>query len=515
MPEMALRVTLGAGPADLLKAAILEGIIVALPSGAVGACLTVVGVSIFRRAAPAGMFPRMDQVGVDPRVLFFVVLAALLAAGIACAVPVATLPHRDPAAALSQHSGGRPAAFRGGKRRPFGRVLVAAQGALATVLLVAAALMGRSIWMLSKVRTGFSPKSLLQGTVVRPRGVINNAAAWNPRRNFELWHELIRRINAVPGVASAALAAPGTYGQDVPCLFSVPGSLMSDASGMADAQYLNVTPRYFRTLGIPILYGRPFRDSDSLGSQGVAIVNRTLVRLYFGGADPLGREIILAHGREARRHQLEIVGVVPDINIAGAGPLAQPQIYTTLLQTPVPAVGLLARVGDRYAQTIPALRAAVSSVSSNLQLEKVAPLPEIIFRTLFARPRFLLLLLSVFGILALLLVFAGVYAVASLAARHNVRETAIRLALGARRRDVLGPILREAAYTGLWGVAGGILVSVSLDRFVRAWVFGVQPTDAIALATAGGIVLLANILAGCIPALAALRLRPAEALRIE
>jgi predicted permease len=278
------------------------------------------------------------------------------------------------------------------------------------------------------------------------------------------------------------------------------------------ADFRIATPQYFATMGIPLKRGRAFDDRDRDGAEGVAIVNEALARRLWPDGDPLGQTILVADGRtpEART----VVGVVGDVRHHGLDREPEPEIYRPACQAYWPFFGLVVRVGTADPSLPDALRAAVSSLDGDLPLTDVRWLDDRATQSLAWR-RSSTALLGVFAGAAVLLAFFGLYSVVSYTVAQSVREIGVRMALGARPRDVGRAFLTRGAVLAAWGVAAGLALSAALAGLLKALLFGVAPLDPATYAAVTCLTLLVTVAATLAPALAAARVNPTTALRAE
>ncbi len=269
-------------------------------------------------------------------------------------------------------------------------------------------------------------------------------------------------------------------------------------------------PDYFEVMGMPVLRGRPFRATDRAGSPPVAVVNRTLVRRFFDGEDPVGQRVKL--GRGERALTAEVVGIVGDVRPTALDSDPRPEIYVPYAQTATGSVTLVVRTAGDPAGLIPSLREVVWQVDERQAVYHAGTLESMVADTLVER-RFNLVLLAAFSLAALVLAGVGIYGLIAFSMRQRVQEIGVRLALGARPADVVALVVREGARLALPGVALGLTGSLLLTRFLEHMLYGVTPTDPATLAGVTMLMLAVSLVAAYVPARRAAALDPVETLR--
>ncbi len=454
---------------------------------------------------PQALVPFLDKVAVDGRVLLFALALSVFSGALFGLAPARHATRLDLVQVLRE--GGR-----GGQRaaaRRLRQALVVAEVALAVVIASGAGLLLRSLASLSQVEPGFDAARTLKF-----RMSLRGEEFQSPASRIAFFEELVRRLEAVPGVASASMvsfepppvvagAAFGAVRLEIP---GVPETPASAPSAVARA----VMPGYFETLRIPILRGRGIGREDSASSRRVAVVSELMARRHFPDVDPIGRRFAVSGPRP---QPMEIVGVVGDILTGGADPAPQPMFYVPHAQNPLAVMSAVMRVpeGDAMAPARAAERIAWS-LSRSTNVYAMETLDRRI-ADLGWRTRFSAFMLSGFAALALGLGALGNYAVVSYTVQQQRGEIGLRLALGARAEDVLALVFRGSLRPVLAGLLLGWLASVAATRGFAGLLYGVAPGDPL---TAGGVslLLIAVAAAACLgPALRASRLDPQAALR--
>jgi predicted permease len=501
--EMAVRRALGAGTLRLLRLVVAEQLVVAVAGAALGIVLTLWGLDALLALTPVPL-PRADQVRVDAGVVVFGALLAIIAA-VAVGV-VTTVGRLDDRLDAALRDSTRSTTSSG--RQRVRAVLVVAEIALATVLVIGAALLAKSFVRLQAVAPGFEPAGLL--TVALPLPQPQYA---DPAVQHAFYRDVQAGVSRLPGVIGAALAfpLPLSLGGDAYVGIALEGSAY-DADAEQRRAGLNwVTPGYFRTMHVRLVAGRDFDERDIAGRRRVAIVNGQMVQRFFGGRDPIGHELQVGQAEEDR---LTVVGVVSDVSARRAGDPPQPEVYIPIHQHAFPFMTLLVRTTGAPETAAGPVREVVRRLDPELAVGQVRPYGDVIERTV-SQPRFRTWLLLIFGGLALLLAALGIYGVMSYAVSQRIREFGVRLALGAARRDVYLLVLRQGAVLAGAGLALGMALALVLSRALRSMLFEVAPHDPLVLAGVAALLGLVALSACAMPAFRATRVDPLDALRVE
>lgn len=498
--EMAVRTALGAGRGRLLRQVLVESMLLALAGGALGLLLAGAGLDMLVAFA-ARFTPRAAEVGIDSGVLLFTLLVAV-ATGIASGLLPAALSRQEPAAALSA-GGSRSTA---GRRRARS-LLVVLQLALSFLLLAGAGLMLRSLLALERVDPGFQPGNVLTATLV-----LNWSRYTGSSELLAFFRPLLAEVESSPGVVSAALAETFPLNQESPSEESVliEGRPRDAADPAPPVDLRRASPRYFETIGVPLLAGRAFASQDRADAAAVAIVNRAMARASWAEGSPLGRRISTDGGATWRT----VVGVVGDVRQHGLASEVRPEVYVPFEQSPTLAATLLVRTaGDPRAFSGP-LREAVHALDPEQPVEEVRTLEEVRGEAL-ASPRLTAALLALFAGLALVVSAAGVSGVVAFSVSQRTREIGLRMALGARQETVLGMVLLEGMALALAGLALGIAGALAVSRLLSGLLYGVGPTDPVTYGAVSLTLLAAAAVACWIPAQRATTVDPMVALRSQ
>jgi predicted permease len=511
--EMAVRLGIGAARGRLVRQLVTESLLLAGLGGALGLLFAYWGSRALLTMVGSGGTPLPLDVALDGRTLAFAAAAALatgLAFGLAPAFQATRL---DLAASLKTGSKSLAGSAGGGPRgrRPsLGRLLVAAQIALSLLLLVGAGLFARSLRNLMGVDTGFERDRLvLVSFDPRLRG-------YDQAHLATLYDRLQARIEALPGVRSASLSLfPLMSNVGRTSTLSLPGYVPGQGEDL-NIHVTLVTPRYFATVGMPLLAGRGFGLQDREGAPPVAVINETLARRFFPPGAALGKRF--GFGDHPDRDSYEVVGVVKDAKYNRLGepprrmayfPAAQQleglhDIEVRLAGTPNGAAAPIAET----------LRRAIAEVDADLPVLGIASMGEQLARSL-TRERAVARLTGFFALLALVLAAIGLYGVMSYSVSRRTGEIGLRLALGARRGEVLGMVLGDSARLIALGVAAGVLAALATTRVAASQLFGITARDPLTIAIAALAMALVALLAGFLPARRAADTDPMVALRSE
>jgi putative ABC transport system permease protein len=502
--EVAIRTALGAGRARLVRQLLTECLLLGVAGGTLGLLAAYSGMRLLRAWLPSDL-PRAAEIAIDGRVLAFSFLASLAAAAVFGLAPALQATGANLTGMLREGSLG--AGESGGKRR-LRDLLVLAETAVSFILLVGAGLLAKSFLRLRDVDLGFRPEHVLTAGYSLPRTQFSKPEQWT-----DFSTRLIERLNRLPGVDAAAAALPlPLYGGGLHFEFQIEGRAAEKAAGSdLAANYTAATPRYFAALGIPMLRGRAFSDSDAAGSPSVCIVSSAFARRYFPGEDPIGRRLLFGFTESVPR---EIVGVAGDVKRDGLGEASRPEMYVPFVQDPWWASYVAIRAAGDPGRLAGALREEVRALDPALPLEGVQPMTQIVADSV-AQPRFRTTLLALFSVTALLLAAIGIYGVLSYSVGRRTREVGVRLALGATRGDVIRLVFRQGLGLTALGLAAGLAGALLLTRYLSSLLFEVSRWDVATYAAVAFLLLTAAVLACWIPARRAMRVDPVVALRFE
>ena len=502
--ELAIRTALGANRAVLVRQIITEAFVLAAIGGALGLMFAYWATRLFVRIG-GDSIPRPDAIAIDGRVMLFTLAIAVVAALLAGIVPA--LQASRPAVVDTLREGGREGAAGASHRTR--QVLIAAEVALAFVLLAGAGLLLRTLWSMQHVDRGFSPSRIATIRLSLPA-----AAYAGPPEVRTFYSRLLERVRSLPGVESAAT---GT-GVLMPLLANSGIMTIENRPPAPGAQIEYprevVSPGYFETLGVALAAGRTFTDQDHADATLVTIVNETFARDAWPGQDPLGRRIRFG-GQQSRAPWLTVIGVVRDLRRSDdVRRVVRPEVYMCTLQNPPRSQLLLVRTATDPDAIVASVRREVQAINPQLPLFGVGTLEGQISDTL-ATPRFRAVLLAGFAVIALLLATIGIYGVTAHAVGQRTHEVGIRMALGAGRRDVLALIVVQHLRPALVGAAIGVAGAVVLGQSLRTLVYGVRATDPITFIAMAVVLVSVTVVACWIPARRATRVDPLVALRAE
>jgi predicted permease len=501
--EMAIRAAMGAGRGRLIRQMLTESLLLSLLGGAAGLLLAVWGVKALVALAP-DQLRHIRESSVDGAALGFTFLAALLTGLAAGLIPALQSSRIDLNEALKD--GARKAAtFR---RRGLGRVspaLVIGEVALTLVLLTGAGLVIKSYLRVLAVDPGYNPKNLLAlrvepGEAKYPRG--------SPQLHA-FSQEVLTRVNAIPGVKAVATV----FGAGIPftgsgamTLFSIDGRPPAPAEQRPQVVASNISPDFFRAMGMQLRAGRSFTDQDDDKAPPVVIINESMARLYFSGEDPLGKRISTLSSSRT------IVGIVGDVKRFGLEAEAPPEIYAPHPKERIVSdIGLAVRTAGNPLDLVPAVRQKIYELEPNSDVRVVE---QLLAETLAPR-RFQVMLSGVFAAVALVLAAVGVYGVIAYSVSHRTHEIGIRMALGARQRDVLSMVVRQGMTLALVGVFIGLAVALGVTRVLKGLLFELSVTDPPTFTLIAALMLGVAFLACYLPARRATKVDPMIALRQE
>lgn len=505
--EFAVRAALGASRGQIWRQVLGESLTLALLGGAAGLAVAAVGVRVAIPLMPPDL-PRARQLSLDWRVLAFTVAIA-----VACGVLFGLAPawrHGETGVQDALKEGGRGGAEgRGGRR--LRDLLIVGEVALALVLLAGAGLLLRSFLAVLHTSPGFDSHQELLFDVSLPASEYPKDA-----QRSAFFRAALARLRHIPGVASAGFATPMPFGgSDWESGYQIVGRPKPQPGHSPSTNFAIVSPSFFRTMRIPLLRGRAFTAADTARAPRVIIISQDFARRYWGGASQaLGQQI------KSQGFTATIVGVVPRIKTEGLTGGTEmdklPEAFVPDQQYPVNGLTFVLRAApglDPMALAAPAAR-AIQSLDPNLPVSDVKTMSGLVSASVAPR-RLALMLVLVFAALALILASVGIYGVMSYAVERTTHDLGLRMALGARRRDVIALVLRHGLQLAGAGAAAGVALALGLRHLVASFLFGVQADNPAVLILVAALLMAVALLACYLPAHRASRVDPMEALRYE
>jgi putative ABC transport system permease protein len=502
--EYALRSALGSGRTALFRQVSAESLLLALVGGIFGAALAVGLVMIFKLVG-GNAVPRLDAVTIGWPIFVFGFGAALVAAVLAGLFPAMRASRFNAADALKS-AGPNSSASRGERYLLRGVTMV--QTALTLALLVGAGLLIRTMSNISQVETGYNTSRVLTMTVTYFQSDPSSSTAWS-----DFHHRALERVAALPGIESAAFAwgVPLT-GNNWQNPVEIEGQPVPTRPSERTIFPLRaVTPGYFALLGQRMLEGRDFRESDKGGAPPVAVINQALAERYFPQVNAIGKKLWM---RGRTNPPAEIVGVVANSRTDDLMQTAEPEIYASLWQNGAFSKHLVVRSAADPRAVMSSVRGEVRSVDATAAVENIKTLDDIRSESLASR-RFAMQLLAGFSFIGSALTLIGIYGVVSLSVTGRRRELAIRSAVGAERKDLRNLVLGEGLRLIAAGIILGLGAALLLSRVLRAFLYGVEPTDPLTLIASGLLFTAVALIACWVPMRRAVRVNPLEALRYE
>jgi len=502
--ETAIRTAMGAGRAALLRQNLTEGLVLSLAGGALGAFVAYFGLGALLALVPSDL-PRVGNVGLNGTVLVFALGISMATGLVFGLLPSLQISSHHLIASLRE---GVRAGERSGKRRAR-EILVPVEIALAVVLVIGAGLLMTSFWKILQVDPGFTPTNVVSVDITLPASRYEQDRAdwpkWNAVRQFQ--DVLVETLASSPGVESAALGMNGPLNAGWTSRFTIEGRPPVPPGEQDEVRIRVVSPNYCRTLGIPILRGRPLESRDTRAdAPPVILVNEAFARRYFVDEEPLG-----AHLTQWGMTR-EIVGIVQDVKFQGLEADVPPAIYPTFSQAPFSGFSLLVRTREEPEAAYARIREVVATLDSELALSSFTTL-EAQLAASVAGPRFTMTLFGLFAGIALALAALGIYGVMSYSVSQRRHEIGVRMSLGAGRRSVMRLVLAEGFRLAILGVGLGIVGAALMTRTLESLLFGVERLDPMTFGSVAVLAVTVALAATYVPALRATRVDPIAALR--
>ena len=517
--EFAIRCPLGASRSRIVRQLLIESVMLSVSGGILGMALGFAGVRALLAISPAGL-PRIGEdgsaVNVDWRVLAFTLAVSLLTGILFGLFPALTASRTDLNSALNESSSRSGTGFRQGKTRS---LLVVSEVSLALVLLIGSVLLIRTFIALHAVDPGFDTENVLAMEMSLTGDHFQKTAGV-----VQLSHSGRDRLNAIPGVEISAVAywLPIQVGDGLP--FQIAGQPL-DKDHLYNSRWMSISPGYLSVFKIPILRGRDFNENDTATAPAVALINEALAKQYWPREDPVGRQLLISkgYGPELNETSPTIIGVVGDTHNDGLGrppdamvivPIAQvTDEYTASYSNVQPLLWMVRTHGNPH-QAIAAVTEQLRLASGGFPVAHVRTLEEVMGRST-ARESFNMLLLTIFGAIALVLAAIGIYSLMAYSVAQRTQEMGIRMALGADRSAIRRLVVWHGMRLTILGLILGIGAAFGLTRLIASFLFAVRPWDSVAFLSGPLILSVVALLAVWLPATRASKIDPMQALHTE
>jgi putative ABC transport system permease protein len=501
--EIAIRVALGASGGRIARQLLTESVLVGLIGGACGTFFAVWATEALIHSAPTTLLD-FAEVSVNWRILAFAASVTLVAGLLAGFLPSFMASRGQAASALPE--GGRTSSA-GGKSLLLRRVFVVAEISLALVLLAGSSLLIQSFFRLMNVDAGFQASHLLTFQISLPE------TKYSDQARAAFFTQLLEKIRALPGAISASAdVTPPFSGVGSATDFSIVGEPRLPVGEAHGTNVRVVEPEYFRTMAIPLLSGRTFREREFAQQSNVVIINQALAEKYFAGKNPIGQKVVIDMKDENLPD--EIIGVVGNVHLSDLASAPYPVAYWPYPELRYLSMTVVVRTAMPPLSLVGPIRQILSQIDKDQAMAKVATMDRLVGDSV-ARSRFTTLLLSCFAALALALACIGIYGVTAYSVAQRTHEIGIRLALGAQRGDVLRLVLGQGARLATIGVAIGIVAALVLARLMTTLLYGVSAADPLTFIGVAALLAFVALLACYIPAHRAIRVDPMVALRYE
>ena len=513
--ELAVRAALGAGRGRIVRQLLTESLLLASIGGALGVLLAWGAVTAMVRFGPQSI-PRLDQVSLDYRALGFTLLVSIATGVLFGLAPALRVSSPDLQTTLREAGRG----VRGSRHRMRG-FLVVSEVALAVMLLVGAGLTVRSLQKLLTIDPGFTAEQAVSMRITLPDASYPDEQRW-----AQFYRELLARVTPLAGFDAVGLNSllPLTENSSESPVIAEGKPLPSPEEPGRMCLFQTASGGYFKAMGITVLSGRTFDDRDRAETTKVVLVDETLARAMWPGENAVGKRLAFEFDGHFPENVIpkwrEVVGVVRHVKHYGLTRDSFVQIYAPIEQPPFwnegrrPSMALVVRSRLPPASVVSLVRQEVAALDAQLPVYDVRTMPEYIARQV-EQPRFSMVLLSVFGGLALVLAIVGIYGVLSYSVSQRTQEIGIRMAIGARASDVLLLVLRQGVGMALVGLAVGVAGALAVRQVLQSILVGVSPTDPLTFGSVIGIIVVASCVAAYLPARRATRVDPIEVLRAE
>jgi predicted permease len=505
--ELAVRTALGAGRGRLVRQLVTESMVLSLIGGAAGFLFAIAGTRLLVSAAPKSI-PRLTSIHVDGVVLAFTLAIAVVTGAIFGLMPARAMLRPDISKTLRE--GGRGGGQQAGNHRAR-RALVVAEVALSVVLLAGAGLLIRSFTRLMNVDPGFRTDHSISFALSLPE-----AKYKTPAQQSQFMGSVMERMRAIPGVqsAGAGFGMPLTnFGFGF--TFTVSGRAPLKPSDEPDAEVRVATPDYFPTMGIRMVRGRGFTPLDVAGGNRVLLITETAARKFFPNEEPIGKHVTFGVRRDDSTHlEGDVVGVVADVKQSSLATTTLPQFWAAYDQWPMSNMNVVLHTSREPQLAVADARRAIRELDPDLAIAHVATLEDVMAESV-AQPRFYMMLLTAFAIVAILLAAIGIYGVIAYLVGQRAREIGIRIALGASPSRVVNLVVREGVAMVAVGIGVGVVGAIALTQLMRALLFDTKATDPATYILVTLVLAVVALVASSVPALRAANVDPALAMRTD
>ena len=504
--ELAIRAALGASRTRLIRQLFTESIFLAVLGGVCAILLASWGIDAILALSPANL-PRIDEIKIDSRVIGFTFAVSMLTALIFGLAPAVQFSRPELQQFLKE--GGRSSSAGFGRRR-LRHALVISEIAIALMLLVGAGLLVRSFIHLLQVDPGFSKDNVLSLQVF----------IWDkyqtPQQRTAFFDEAFARLSNLPGVESVGAVTALPFNNedtiDVDTNFTIDGQPAPEPGQQPTAYSTVASIDYFKVMRIPLVRGRMFNQYDGPRAPLVVLINESMARRFWPDEDPVGKKITV--GSFGRPMSREIIGIVGDVRHTGLDSNPRPEFFVPHLQNPFGGMAIVVRASSDPAVLLSTAKEQIREINKDQPFYSINTMDALVSKSLGER-RFNLLLLCTFATIALTLAGVGIYGLISFSISQRTHEIGIRMALGARTRDITRMVLGEGIVLALIGVGAGLVGALLLTRFLKGFLFGVTPTDPLTFAAISALLVALALVASYVPARRATRVDPMVALRYE
>ncbi|MFN2623113.1 MAG: ABC transporter permease [Chthoniobacterales bacterium] len=504
--EIAIRTALGASRALVVRQLLCESLVLALLGGGAGLLLAWWGVDLLSAAGPQGL-PHLGQIKVNMTVCVFTFVLAIGSTLLFGLFPALQVSRPAVNESLQQGAKGSTGGLHTNRLRAF---LVVSQVSLSLLLLAGAGLLIKSFFNLRATNPGFDPVRVMTMSLTLPR--IRYPEVDQQIRTYDT---MLEKLAAIPGVESAGGVNPIPLGDNQASLSFMPsGAAPLPRGNHPGASYLLVKPDYFKTMKIPVLQGRAISRTDTKDSPLVIMINEAFAQKHFPGKNPIGQQVMIDRP-ENKFNTHEVIGVVANTRHDSLAQPQGPEMYVPFAQDPGRSLDIVLRVSSTNLVGLNAdVKRAVHEVDKDIYVPALDPMTRFV-DTHLAQPRFNMMLLAVFAAVAMVLAAIGIYGVIAYSVTQRTREIGIRMALGARRTQMLGMVLRQSMTLVIIGIVIGFLVALGATRVLATLLYGVGANDASIYAVVITLLAVAALLASYVPARRAMKVDPMVALRYE